>query len=291
MLANHHTFGWMIRRPPSWPQPQVLDSVKSLKWYAQTIADRVQSGMHTSRRLAVGMEFDQYRQYTPGDDLRLLDWKKYARTGKYYLRQSVQENIQHLSIHLDTSRSMQYGEDGVTKLDCAKVITACMSLVLINQGDGCSWAGVDDQFPMGMGKLHWHRMTDALYALDVNEGSSGYTHLAMEAIWLSDLYDTIPNIETWIKEAVSSQAKLSIVHIIGRKEEALDFSGNLAFVDLETKERVVLSAASYREKYASALAEHYHKISQLCYRYGVQYHKVYLQDEIADTVRHILNQT
>jgi len=110
-----------------------------------------------------------------------------------------------------------------------------------------------------------------------------------EVTWMTDGYQEMAEMEERIKGYVGSQSSLTIVHIMGRKEVELEFSGNVAFVDLESKQRVVLSPKAYAERYKASLGKHHYDLTQLCYRYGAQYQKVYLQDDPKDVLRHLLN--
>src|SRR5690606_13959240 len=115
--------------------PEVLSSVSGLSLLAKVVVEAFLSGMHRSHKLGSGMEFSQYRAYEPGDDPRLLDWKMLARSGRYYVRQSEQQNQVVVKFILDASASMDHSEKGISKLAFARALVACLSHLAQKQGD------------------------------------------------------------------------------------------------------------------------------------------------------------
>src|SRR5205085_10564008 len=93
------------------------------------------SGSNRSQSIGIGYEFSQYRSYEPGDDLRLLDWKMYARSERYYIKQSEVETNITVKFILDASKSMGYKEDGLSKLAYGKVMTAALGYLARKQSD------------------------------------------------------------------------------------------------------------------------------------------------------------
>ena len=275
-----------------WPKPGILDSLKSLEWFAQSVSMGQLWGQHKSNRLATGIEFDQYRHYTPGDDIRQLDWKKYARTGKYYLRQSLQDNAHNLAISIDNSKSMTYTEEEMSKLDYAKILTASLTYIAARQGDKFEWTtNSGTSFLKGQGMMHWHRSTGSLFNLEASDHKSVMLDPTInykEYIWITDLYDDIEEIKQRIKTMSSVTTSLTIVQIMGKKEASLDFGNDVAFIDLETRKRVTLSPKQYKTKYQTAINEHKYNVSQLCYKYGAAYIEISVQDNIRKVVSDIL---
>ena len=129
-------------------RPDIIHSVSGLELIAKIIVEGHLLGLHTSRRVGAGLEFSQYRGYEPGDDMRLLDWKMLARSGRYYMKQSEIETHIAVKFILDTSRSMLHEENGLTKMDHAKVLIAVLAHLSENQGDAIGLYAMNDR------KLH-----------------------------------------------------------------------------------------------------------------------------------------
>src|SRR5215470_4277099 len=116
--------------------PQVLAATADLQLIARTIVDGFVAGLHRSPDFGFSQEFAEYRAYTPGDDLRHIDWNVFARTERAYLKRYRGETNSQLTLMLDASASMGYTSHGVTKLDYARYLAASLFYLAIhNQRD------------------------------------------------------------------------------------------------------------------------------------------------------------
>src|SRR5450755_2488604 len=104
--------------------PKTLLSVKDLQLAAKTTISGFMPGINKSTIKGEGLEFNQYRSYQPGDDLRQLDWKAYARSDRYYIRESEIENSIQVRFIIDASASMNHADNGYTKIEYAKYLAA-----------------------------------------------------------------------------------------------------------------------------------------------------------------------
>src|ERR1044071_4580970 len=116
-------------------KPELLNTVNGLELVARIIVEGFMSGSNRSQSIGIGYEFSQYRSYEPGDDLRLLDWKMYARSERYYIKQSEVETNITVKFILDASKSMEYREGGLNKLLFAKVMAAALAYLARKQSD------------------------------------------------------------------------------------------------------------------------------------------------------------
>ena len=118
----------------------ILSQTSSLKIQAVNLVDGLLSGQHRSRHKGSSVEFAEYKDYTPGDDIRHIDWKVVGKTDKYYVKQFEQSTNLKSTILLDTSGSMGYEHDnsdrqGLNKLDYARTLAAALSYLLLKQFD------------------------------------------------------------------------------------------------------------------------------------------------------------
>src|SRR6056297_1367973 len=116
-------------------KPEVINTVSGLSLISRIVVEGYTSGLNRSKSVGPGMEFSQYRGYEPGDDLRLLDWKMLARSGRYYIKQSEVETHISVKFVLDASQSMQHEEQGLSKIDFARVMIASLAWLAHSQGD------------------------------------------------------------------------------------------------------------------------------------------------------------
>src|SRR6266705_2393435 len=115
--------------------PATLASIDGLDLVAKTVVDGFVAGLHRSPDFGFSQEFAEYRAYTPGDDLRHVDWNVFARTERMYLKRYRGETNTQLLILLDTSASMAFGGAPVNKLDYARFMAACLCYMASHQRD------------------------------------------------------------------------------------------------------------------------------------------------------------
>ena len=273
-----------MKSAPTWIDPKAIDSVQALEWFAKVFAKGFLHGKHTSTKVGTGMEFKQYRPYSPGDDIRLIDWKKYAKSEKYYIRQSDIETDHRLLIYMDNSPSMAYEEKDISKLLLGKIITACITYILNHQGDQFSWLCIDGhRLPFGTGNRHWQSSLHQLYDLYPHQEDEVHLPPAdhhLIYLWITDLYDNIDHIHHLIKGMKHADSELIIFHLMGKQEENLNFTGNTTFVDLESGEKMQVNAKKYKNTYQTSLNDHFTKVENLCFKHGVFYQKAYLHQPV-----------
>src|SRR5438874_2205124 len=115
--------------------PKILMSIKDLALAAKTTVDGFMAGIHNSNVKGVGMEFSQYRSYQAGDDLRRLDWKMFARSDRYYIRESEIETSISVRFLIDASASMNHTDEGFTKIEYARYLAASLAWLASMQSD------------------------------------------------------------------------------------------------------------------------------------------------------------
>src|ERR1700753_1803853 len=117
------------------PDHHILMAIKDLSLAARRTIDGFMAGINKSKVKGPGMEFSQYRSYQPGDDLRWLDWKRYARSDRYYIRESEIETSISIRFLVDASLSMAHKDGDFTKMDYAKHLAASLGWLAHIQGD------------------------------------------------------------------------------------------------------------------------------------------------------------
>ena len=115
--------------------PKVLARIDDLELLARTVVDGFINGLHRSPYLGRSMDFAEPRAYLPGDDIRRIDWRVYGRTDRFFVKEFEADTNTNFSVLLDTSRSMAYGSAGITKLDYARYLAACLTYFSRQQRD------------------------------------------------------------------------------------------------------------------------------------------------------------
>src|SRR2546425_827562 len=131
--------------PGSLIHPKALMSIKNLELRARIVVEGFWTGIHRSPYHGFSVEFTEYRQYTPGDDPRYLDWRLYARSDRYYIKKFEDETNLRCHLLVDNSRSMTYGSPGYTKAQYANTLAATLAYFLYLQGDAVGLLTFDQQ--------------------------------------------------------------------------------------------------------------------------------------------------
>ena len=164
--------------PDALLDPAVLSAIGDLELVARVTVDGTVSGLHRSPFHGYSAEFSQYRHYRPGDDLKYVDWKLFARTDRLYTKQYRETTNMPAQVAVDASASMAYqGTGPVSKLAYARLLAAAVSHLLSGQGDAVGLVtfadALRDYIPSRSGRLHLRRILVALTKLDASGTTSG----------------------------------------------------------------------------------------------------------------------
>jgi uncharacterized protein (DUF58 family) len=160
-----------MRSPTTVPgarfiEPQALARISSLELLARTVVHGFINGLHRAPHLGASMDFAEHRAYEPGDDLRRIDWKVYARTDRYYVKEYEAETNANFAVALDISRSMRWKAQGVTKLDYARYLAATLTYFSSRQRDRVGLVTYDESGVRDFIPPSAKHLESALYALD-----------------------------------------------------------------------------------------------------------------------------
>jgi uncharacterized protein (DUF58 family) len=247
--------------------PRVLSSIADLELVARVTVDGTIAGLHRSPFHGYSAEFSQYRHYQPGDDLKYVDWKLFARTDRVYTKQYRETTNLPVQLVLDASGSMGFaGTNGVGKLAFARVLAAALAHLGSRQGDavGLAVAGADLRryVPGRSGATHLRRLLLALTGIDPSgpDLAPSAFRRAVDLlkrrgllIVLSDLYDDGPEMEREIRRASQMGHEIALFHVLTRDEIDFPYRGDVRFDDLETGASVVTSSSAIAPSYRSAL--------------------------------------
>lgn len=282
-------------------QPEIINSLKGLTLISRMVVDGYFSGLNHSRRLGVGMEFSQYRAYEPGDDLRLLDWKMLARSGRYYIKQSEIETHLKLRFILDASQSMLHTENGMSKIDFAKVLTASMAWLAQSQGDAVALNIINNKQQIELqpqiDKRHFKRLIQSLIDVEPQGKWSGeplYRQSFQERgrkeliIFISDFHEEDSELTEAITKLKTPKNEVLVMHILGEHELNFNHKGSLTFEDLETGERLEVDAKQSRASYLKSIDEAISSLKTLCLSNGISYHRLLIGESLGETLQLIL---
>nr|WP_295871221.1 DUF58 domain-containing protein [uncultured Chitinophaga sp.] len=282
--------------------PKVLLAIKDLPLAAKTAVDGFMAGMHASRVKGAGLEFSQYRSYQPGDDLRWLDWKMYARSDRYYIRESEMETSIDISFLVDASNSMLHTEDGISKINYARYLAASLAYLAHLQGDAAGLAVLHHGrlFTMTARREAQH-MARLYYQLEQIQPGGTFTapaqyrdlfsgpHNRQLLVFITDYYEQDGEITALLQTLSALGHEILVFHLLGEKERAGDFRGYDAVEDLETGQRLELTGIADTD-YPSKLEQYNdHLRTQLLQR-RIYYRQLLLQEPLDTALRDFLNQ-
>lgn len=250
-------------------RPEDVRKLKNYELGARLMVEGWLSGRHRSRQRGASIEFHEYRAYTPGDDLKLVDWRVFARSDKHFLKTFEQETDMECHLLVDSSASMGFPEGGaMSKLDYASFFAACMAWLVVRQTDKVGLHLFDDRIrfslPPGSTQGHLHeilqaleknvpgRETDLASALD---RTLPVIRRKATLVILSDFYDDPVAVFNSLNPYIHRGFRIHLVQVVAPEEMDLAPQGLARFVDMETGERLTVHTGSLREAYREAVRE------------------------------------
>jgi len=247
--------------------PAVLARIGNLELVARTVVEGFISGLHHAPYLGLSIDFAEHRAYMPGDDIRRIDWRLFGRTDRFYIKQFEADTNTNFSVLLDISRSMDYGSGDITKLEYAKILTACLTYFCNQQRDRVGLITFDSQIVDHVPPSAKH-LDVVLHTLDrLKVGGKGSLieplrrisdHFRRRSIvaLVSDFYDDPDNVMEALKFLIGRGNDVIVFHILDPAE--LDFPegdpGN--FEDIESGERMPVIPKDVREEYRTLVEQH-----------------------------------
>jgi uncharacterized protein (DUF58 family) len=281
-----------------WFSPEELMSLKGLEWLARKMAHEAISGLHAAQRLGQGTDFSQYRTYMPGDDLRRIDWKVYARTDRLFLKESELESRTRWYGILDASASLQYEEGGISKWQYAKVLWAAISLVARQQGDSDGLALVNHRslihLPPKPGAEN-ARLQALFEAQAAGRWPERVSLPLMQAgfrnkfVLITDLYEQTDELGAFIRSLLPARNEIAVFHLMGRQEMALDFAGTTVFEDAETGQQIETDTTRIQTEYRRQADEFIRQSRNKILGWGAAYHVCRIPDSPVGALREFLN--
>jgi len=246
--------------------PKVLAALEGLDFKARYVMEGFLSGLHESPFHGFSVEFSDYRNYQPGDDLRHLDWRLFARSDRLCIKRYMQETNARFYVICDTSASMAYR--GATawgsKLDGARILAAALTWFLLKQNDAAGMvtlSGVDDvprfirpsqrptQFGLMLRQLEALRAAGGACLAQLLQHTARLVHRRSVILFFSDLLEPSEEVALGFKQLHFHGHECIIFQILDQDEIEFPFSEARVFEDLETGVRRVVTPAAARERY------------------------------------------
>ena len=242
--------------------PKVLGRIGNLELVARSVVDGFINGLHRSPYFGASVDFAEHRGYVPGDDIRRVDWRLYARTDRYYIKEYEADSNSNFAVLLDVSKSMGFGSEGLTKLDYARMLAGCLTYLVHRQRDRVGLVAFDSDIVEFVPPSAKH-MDTTLHVLDrLKPARPGSLREPMNKIaehfgrrgllvLISDLYEEPDALLEAIGPLRFRGHDMIVFHVMDRAELDFEYADPSAFEDLESGEQIPIVpealAGQYRE--------------------------------------------
>jgi uncharacterized protein (DUF58 family) len=259
------------------------------------------AGKHRSPHRGSSVEFAEYRKYVPGDDTRRLDWKAYARSDRYYIKEFEADTNLRAYFVVDNSGSMAFAEKGMAKIEYASRIAANLAYLLVNQGDAAGLSVCREtlhiEIPPRRRPAHLQLINHTLQDLKP-EGATGLVealhHIAEKigqravVVILSDLFCDTVALEEALQHLRYRKHDVCMFHLMDPQEIAFQFDKPHRFVDMEDNTVLVVEPNLIADEYQEALREFLTNVKSACHNVHADYQLVTTDSPLEPLLRDFL---
>ncbi len=268
--------------------PVVISKLKTLELKARMVVEGFKVGLHRSPYHGFSVEFSEHRPYMQGDALKNVDWKVFAKSEKYYIKQFEEETNLLSHIFVDASKSMQFKHSGkVSKIDYATILAAALAYVMIDQQDSVGLAIYSDKIhtylPPKSNRIYLKTLLSALN--QIQPGGTTTTSKCLDSvaekikkrgltIIISDFFDDMNSILTALKHIHYKKNEVIVFQILDPIEKSFGFDRDSVFVDLESGEQITTQPHQIQRAYQEAMNEYLNKLKTECLNFGIEYNLI-----------------
>jgi len=273
--------------------PAVVARLGTLELRARTIVEGFLTGLHRSPFKGFSVEFAEYRQYMPGDDLSTIDWKVYARSDRHYVKKFEAETNLNCHIMLDVSGSMGYGSRGLTKFDYAQCLAASLAYLMNRQRDGVGLTAFDEaivgRLPASARTGHLRAMLLTLERLKLGQKTNVAKPMHQLAssirkrgmvVLISDLLDDPDQVIRGLKHFTFHGTDVVVFQVLDPHELEFPFERATRFTDMESDAEVTAVPALVRQHYIDAMQALIARYRRELGGAGVDYHLLTTADPL-----------
>jgi uncharacterized protein (DUF58 family) len=271
--------------------PKTIARISKLDVRAKYLVEGFISGMHRSPFFGHSVEFVQHRDYSPGDDIRHLDWKVWSKTDKFYIKQYEEETNLRCTLVVDVSNSMHYGRSKVNKYEYGCTVAACLGYLLLRQQDSVGCITFDEQIrqviPTRSQNTHIDAICKAMHVsrpkdkTDIEKVLGRVAETAPSkglVVLISDLFVDREPFFRGLELLRHRRHDVLVFHVMDADELTFPFVGTTRFEGMEELDQVLCDPRALRDGYIDALEEYLVEVRRGCARKGVDYMLVSTQE-------------
>ena len=268
--------------------PQTVAQISNLELIARLVVEGFITGLHRSPYHGFSVEFAEHRQYRPGDETKNIDWRVYARTNKYYVKQFEEETNLRAVIAIDSSASMKYSSKGnISKFEYAIYLAAALGTLMVKQRDAVGLAMYDTDIvkylppkskPSYIGEIL--KTLASTTPSNQTETSKALDMLAERikrrglVIIMSDFLDNSESVINALKHFRHRNHEVLAFQILDPREIDFKLGQSATFKDLESGEEMVTQPYHIQSSYSSAVCDFINNIKHHCYNHNIDYNLI-----------------
>ncbi len=281
--------------------PEAIRRISRLELRARHIVEGFLSGMHRSPYFGHSVEFAQHREYVPGDDLRDIDWKVWAKQDRLYIKQYEEETNMRCMLLVDVSGSMEYGRGALNKFEYASTAAVSLAYLILRQQDAVGCICFDSKIrlavPPRSKRTHLLSIIQALESCRAQDTTDLYHILAQVAqnqprrgmiVLFSDLLVQREPLLRGLRMLRQRGHDVLVLHIMDDDELDFPFSGPMRFEGLEGPEYLNCNPRALRQGYLEALNQHLEQIRRGCARHTIDYALIRTSEPLDAALAHFL---
>ncbi len=293
--------------------PESLVEMESLQLRARTLVESVLTGTHRGNQRGFSVDFAEHRDYSPGDDVRFLDWKLYARRDRFYVRQFEDENQLQAWMLLDVSGSMRYqsGQSAMSKLEYAACLAAAIGWIACYQQDQAALLSFDGNTESVAGSFRGmagaSELIERLQTIIDKDAGSPSHDVSDDEAWsslqtsveripersivflLSDAFGELVPLKRALTLLRRKECDVRLVHVLDSAELNFPFEGSMLFQDLEGAGESRVMAKSIRSGYLKEFGQFLNDVRKIAGETNCQYMQVETSQTVDRVLREILH--
>lgn len=275
----------MTNGEKSYFDPLVLARLSNLYLRARWVVEGIMSGIHRSRSKGFSVEFEEHREYSPGDEIRRIDWKALGKFDRYFIKETEDETNLRAYLLLDTSTSMNYASNGITKFEYGCILTASLAYLILKQQDAAGLVTFSNHIESFIPpKARRGYLMEILHDLEgrVPSGETDVGRILQEiagkmkrrglVILVSDLLDESEEILKGLRLFRFKGNDVIVFHLLDSAELELPFDGNILFEDMEEAGlKVTADPQAIRKVYRRVVEDFINHLRKECRENSIDY--------------------
>lgn len=272
------------KRSGDFLDPKVLSKLSRLDIRARGLVEGSFSGQHKSPHKGSSVEFSQYRKYVAGDDIKNLDWKVYARSDRFYIKEFEADTNLRCYLVVDCSGSMGFSGESGSKMDYARKLAGSLAYLLVLQSDSvglhCFNDTVISDIPPRNKPSHLHNIFEVLSSVPPRGETDIVTILHNLAekirkralvIVFSDFFAEVEPLIDCFHHLMHRKHDLAVFHLVDDAEMNFNFNRPIRFIDMEDASTLISEPGMTRNEYLRIFTQYMENIKKGCREFKVDY--------------------